>query len=152
MPAGVATGVDYARLVLGLAAVVAGAHLVVGAAEHLARMIGVSDWVIGITVVAAGTSLPELATALMAAHRGRMAMMAGTLIGSDLFNVLGVLGLAAFIHPLVVTPGVHKSLLLMAAMMILLLIFMRSGWRLTRAEGLILIACALLRWSIELAA
>ncbi len=102
-------------------------------------------------MVAAGTSLPELATAAVAVHRGRSSLMAGTLVGSDLFNILGVLGLAAFLQPLTIDPDAHVSLMLMAAMMAVLLLFMRSGWRLSRMEGACLILMACLRWSRDLA-
>ena len=137
---------DYFGLILGLAGVLGGAHLLVGSASDLARLMGISDWAIGVTIVAAGTSLPELATALVAAKRGRMGMLAGTLVGSDLFNLLGVLGLTAFLHPLAVSHGVDASLMLMPVMVTILIVLMRTGWRLTRAEGLVLIAIGLLRW------
>ncbi|MBW1683782.1 MAG: calcium/sodium antiporter [Deltaproteobacteria bacterium] len=137
---------DYFGLILGLAGVLGGAHLLVGSASDLARLMGISDWAIGVTIVAAGTSLPELATALVAAQRGRMGMLAGTLVGSDLFNLLGVLGLTAFLHPLAVSHGVDASLMLMPVMVTILIVLMRTGWRLTRAEGLVLIAIGLLRW------
>jgi cation:H+ antiporter len=140
------SGRDYFGLILGLGGVLGGAHLLVGSASDLARLMGISDWAIGVTIVAAGTSLPELATALIAAHRGRMGMLAGTLVGSDLFNLLGVLGLTAFLHPLAVNHEVGESLMLMAAMVTILIVLMRTGWRLTRAEGLVLIAIGLLRW------
>ena len=137
---------DYFGLILGLAGVLGGAHLLVGSASDLARLMGISDWAIGVTIVAAGTSLPELATALVAAQRGRMGMLAGTLVGSDLFNLLGVLGLTAFLHPLAISHGVDASLMLMPAMVTILIVLMRTGWWLTRAEGLVLIAIGLLRW------
>ena len=137
---------DYFGLILGLAGVLGGAHLLVGSASDLARLMGISDWAIGVTIVAAGTSLPELATALVAAQRGRMGMLAGTLVGSDLFNLLGVLGLTAFLHPLAISHGVDASLMLMPVMVTILIILMRTGWWLTRAEGLVLIAIGLLRW------
>ena len=144
------SGRDYFRLILGLGGVLGGAHLLVGSASDLARLMGISDWAIGLTIVAAGTSLPELATALVAAHRGRMGMLAGTLVGSDLFNLLGVLGLTALLHPLAVSHGTGASLMLMAAMVTVLIVLMRTGWWLTRAEGLVLIAIGLLRWSRDL--
>ena len=144
------SGRDYFRLILGLGGVLGGAHLLVGSASDLARLMGISDWAIGVTIVAAGTSLPELVTALVAAHRGRMGMLAGTLVGSDLFNLLGVLGLTALLHPLAVSHGVDASLMLMAAMVTVLIVLMRTGWWLTRAEGLVLIAIGLLRWSRDL--
>jgi len=140
------SGRDYFGLILGMGGVLGGAHLLVGSASNLARLMGISDWAIGVTIVAAGTSLPELATALVAARLGRMGMLAGTLVGSDLFNLLGVLGLTALFHPLAVSHQVDVSLMLMAATMAILIVLMRTGWRLTRAEGLVLIAIGLLRW------
>jgi len=141
---------DYGMLTLGLGLILGGAHLLVGSASDLARQMGISEWAIGVTIVAAGTSLPELATALVAAHRGRMSMLAGALVGSDVFNVLGVLGLTAFVHPLAVSHGANTSLLMMVGMVALLILLMRTGWRLTRANGLFLIAIGLLRWISDL--
>ena len=149
-PEDTGSGRDYFRLILGLGGVLGGAHLLVGSASDLAGLMGISEWAIGVTIVAAGTSLPELATAVVAAHRGRMGMLAGTLIGSDLFNVLGVLGVTAFIRPLAVSHGVGASLMLMVAMVTILIVLMRTGWWLTRAEGLALIAIGLLRWTRDL--
>jgi cation:H+ antiporter len=150
MSEGAVGGRDYAMLTLGLGLILGGAHLLVGSASDLARQMGISEWAIGVTIVAAGTSLPELATALVAAHRGRMSMLAGALVGSDVFNVLGVLGLTAFLHPLAVSHGANTSLLMMVGMVALLILLMRTGWRLTRANGLFLIAIGLLRWISDL--
>jgi len=111
---------------------------------------GVGEWAIGVTIVAVGTSLPELATALVAAHRGRMGMLAGALVGSDVFNVLGVLGVTAFLYPLAVSHGASTSLMMMAGMVAMLMLLMRTGWRLTRADGLFLIVIGLLRWAWDL--
>ena len=147
---GAVGGRDYGMLILGLGVIIGGAHLLVGSASDLARQIGISEWAIGVTIVAAGTSLPELATALVAAHRGRMSMLAGALVGSDVFNVLGVLGLTAFVQPLAVSHGANASLMMMVGMVAMLILLMRTGWRLTRAEGLFLIAIGLLRWSWDL--
>ena len=148
-PEDTGSGRDYFRLILGLGGVLGGAHLLVDSASDLAGLMGISEWAIGVTIVAAGTSLPELVTAVVAAHRRRMGMLAGMVIGSDLFNVLGVLGVAAFIRPLTVIHGVEASLMLMAAMVTILIVLMRTGWWLTRAEGLALIAIGLLRWLWE---
>ena len=68
-------------------------------ASSIARAFGISDWVIAVTIVAAGTSAPEFATSLTAAIKGRHNIAIGNLIGSDLFNLLGVLGLAGMINP-----------------------------------------------------
>ncbi len=148
---GVATPFDYIRLATGLAAILAGAHFLVDSASVLARMWGIEEWAIGITIVAGGTSLPELATALIAGKQGRTEMMAGMLIGSDIFNLLGVLGLAAFIHPLGINPTATRGVFMMVGMVGILLLFMRSGWRLSRTEGCLLIGLAFARWSRDLA-
>ena len=142
---------DVLLLLVGLASVIGGAHLLVNAASDLAAAMGLSEWAIGVTIVAGGTSLPELATSVAAARRGHTGLIAGTLIGSDLFNMLGVLGLAAFLHPLQVNPLATPSIAMMTCMVAFVLVFMRTGWRLTRLEGLALVALAVLRWSRDLA-
>jgi cation:H+ antiporter len=148
---GTPTVPDVLLLLVGLASVIGGAHLLVNAASSLATVMGLSEWAIGVTIVAGGTSLPELATSIAAARRGQTGLIAGTLIGSDLFNMLGVLGLAAFLHPLQVSPLATPSIVMMACMVAFVLVFMRTGWRLTRLEGLALVALAVVRWSRDLA-
>lgn len=148
IPTGLATRRDYVFLVIGLAAIVGGAYLLVETASDLARKVGISEWTIGITIVAGGTSLPELATAIVAGRHGRTAMMAGMLIGSDLFNLLGVLGLAAFLRPLQIAEAATTGVLMMAGMLVILILFMRSDWRLTRTEGVLLLVLAVLRWGV----
>ena len=101
--------------------------MLVGSASALAAGMGLSEWAIGITIVAGGTSLPELATSIAAARRGRTGLIAGTLIGSDLFNLLGVLGLAAFLHPLEVDPIATPGVAMMTMMVAFVLLFMRHG-------------------------
>ena len=94
-----ATIMSYVYFFIGLVMIVAGGHLMVTHASNLARFMGVSDWVIAVTIVAAGTSAPEFATSVTAAIKGRHGIAVGNLIGSDLFNLLGVLGLAGMINP-----------------------------------------------------
>lgn len=147
VPSGMATWRDGPLLFVGCAALVGGGDLLVESASALATAVGVSSWLIGVTVVAAGTSAPECATCIVAALRGRHTMAAGNLIGSDLFNILGILGLASFVAPLNVDPVARGSILLMVCMMSMLLVFIWSGWRLTRFEGLALIGFALMRWT-----
>lgn len=141
---------DYPLLVTGLGGVLVGAHLLVLSAIKVAAAVGISQWAIGVTIVAGGTSLPELAVSIAAASKGRPGIVAGNLIGSDLTNVLGVLGLAAFLHPLTIDAQSRESIVLMIAMVGVLVLFMRSGWRLSRAEGALLVTLALLRWSRDL--
>ena len=83
----------------GLVGVVVGANLLVTGAVSLARSFGVSDAVIGLTIVAVGTSLPELATSVVAAYRKRADVALGNIIGSNIFNILGILGITALVHP-----------------------------------------------------
>ncbi|MBW2107339.1 MAG: calcium/sodium antiporter [Deltaproteobacteria bacterium] len=144
-----ATWKDIPVLLVGIAAVVGGGHLLVWSATGLARNLGLSEWVIGVTIVAAGTSAPEFATSLMAAVKGRYAMSIGNLIGSDLYNLLGVLGLAGMLGPLHIDAAGLQSLYLLVVMVALVIIFMRTGFRVTRTEGLILIAIGVIRWIFD---
>ncbi len=99
-PAGAAAAVRSIALVLaGLALLVAGSRAFVSAASDIARALGVSELVVGLTIVAAGTSLPEVATSILAAVRGERDIAAGNVIGSNLFNILGVLGLSSALAP-----------------------------------------------------
>lgn len=132
--------------VVGLGLVVGGAHFLVESSVKLARIIGISDWVISVTIVAFGTSAPELATSLTASYKGHHGLSAGNLIGSDIFNIFGVLGLTAIMNDLTVASGAHSNLLVLIGMVALVIIFMRTNWKLTRVEGLILIVIGLLRW------
>jgi len=90
---------NTARLLLGLGMLVLGSHWLVNAAVELATTLGVSQLVIGLTVVAVGTSLPELATSVIAAARGQRDIAVGNVVGSNLFNLLCVLGISGFVAP-----------------------------------------------------
>jgi len=149
MPEGTATWKDYPLLAMGIAAVVGGGHLLVYSASNIARFAGVSEWVIAVTIVAAGTSAPEFATSLMAAAKGRIGMSLGNLIGSDLFNLLGVLGLAGIIRPMGVDAASRSSVLMLVGMCTLVVLFMRSGWKLRKWEGATLIIIGLIRWGMD---
>ena len=151
VPAEAATWKDGPALLLGIAAVLGGSYLLVQNAVLVARTAGISEWVIGVTVVAGGTSIPELATSIAAGRRGRLALLAGNLIGSDVVNVLGVLGLAAMLNTLNLAHAARIGVGTMFGAMCLLFIMMRTGWRLTRAEGALLVAIALARWGLDLA-
>ena len=119
------------------------------AASDLARLIGISEWVIGVTIVAVGTSAPEIATSLVALLRGQSGMSAGNLVGSDLFNLLGVLGLAGLLVPLTVNPAAQGSIFLLGGMVIVVVVMMRTGWRMSRWEGGLLITINLARWAMD---
>ena len=142
---------DVPLFALGIAMVVIGGDFLVDSATAVARMLGMSDWVIGVTIVAAGTSAPEMATSLVGVLRGHSDISIGNLIGSDLFNLLGVLGLAGVIQsqPMVIDSAGLSSLMLLSGMVIFVVILMRVGWKLNRWEGVMLILINLLRWIFD---
>ena len=137
---------DVAFLIIGVALIIGSAHFLVTAASEIAREFGISEWMIGITIVAAGTSVPELATSLLALFKGKYGLSIGNLIGSDLFNMLGVLGTASIIRSLTISQSDYYSLIILALYLVFLLIFMRVGWRINKIEGMIILLIALFRW------
>ncbi|MFC1639336.1 calcium/sodium antiporter [Gemmatimonadota bacterium] len=143
---------DGALLLVGLVCIIGGSHFLVASATVISRSFGVSEWVVGVTIVAAGTSAPELATSLSGVIKGRYAISAGNLVGSDIFNLLGVLGLAGMVHPVGVDAVARVSLVALCGMVFLVLFFMRTGWRVSRLEGLALVAIAVLRWGFDFSA
>lgn len=131
---------DVAAVGLGLVGLVVGADWFLSGAVGLAEAAGVPNAVIGLTVVALGTSLPELATSVVAAVRGESEIAVGNVVGSNLFNVLGILGVAALVRP-IVAPGLQTvDLVVMAAFALVLLPMMWSGRRLVRVEAALLAA------------
>ena len=116
----------------GLVILVAGSQFLVGSATDIATEIGVSDLVIGLTVVAVGTSLPELATSFLASYRGQRDIAVGNVVGSNLFNLMCVLGLTGLVAPDPV-PVADSST-------VVLLPIVWKGFRIQRWEGLVLAA------------
>lgn len=149
LPEGEFQWLDIVRLLGGLALVVGGGHYLVESASSLARAFGVSEWVIGVTIVAAGTSAPELVTSLIAVLRGHHGISAGNLIGSDIFNLLGVLGVSALLNPMSIDPSAYSSMYLLSGMVILVVILMRTGWKLSRWEGALLLGINIVRWWLD---
>jgi cation:H+ antiporter len=133
-------------LLAGFVAITGGGHLMVSAATSIAESLGVSSWVIGVTVVAAGTSLPELVTCLAASVKGKNEMLLGNLIGSDFFNFAGVLGVTCLLKPLPVSPEAESGLIVLVGMVGLVLVLLRTGWRISRLEGALLVGVNLVRW------
>ena len=127
-------------VVAGGVALSAGAELLVRGAVDLARVAEVPDRIIGVTVVAAGTSLPELFTSAVAAWRGRDDVAVANVLGSNIFNALGILGVTALIHPLQVDPAIVASDdLWMLGLSLLLLPILYSHLRVSRVEGGLLV-------------
>ncbi|WP_339427158.1 MULTISPECIES: calcium/sodium antiporter [unclassified Pseudomonas] len=130
------------QMLSGLLILVLAGHLLLGAAVDVAGDLGLSERVIGLTLIGVGTSLPCLATSLIAALRGQREIAVGNVIGSNLFNLLGVLGLTAVLapSPLSVSPNaLNFDLPVMLAVVVLCLPMFYTGYRLTRAEGLVLL-------------
>jgi len=146
-----ATIMSYAFFFIGLILIVLGGHLMVTHASNIARFYGISDWVIAVTIVAAGTSAPEFATSIAAAIKGRHGIAIGNLIGSDLFNLLGVLGLAGIINPSIITQDIFDSVFILVLMVGLTLLLIRTKWKISRAEGALLVSINLIRWYFDFA-
>lgn len=140
---------EFVRLLLGLASIGMASHILILSATAVARDMGISEWVIAVTVVAAGTSLPELATTLAGFVRGHLSVGVGNVLGSDIFNLLGVLGVAGLMENMEIRAAAQGSLIALAAMTVLTLVFLRSGWELTRKEGVVLILVAAFRWGLD---
>jgi cation:H+ antiporter len=133
--------------VAGLAMLVAGAHWLVKGAVQIARSLGISELVIGLTIVSVGTSLPEVATSVVAAVRGERDIAVGNVVGSNLFNLLSVLGLSAAISPqgINVPPAALRlDIPVMIAASALCLPIFFTGYRITRSEGALFLACYVL--------
>lgn len=132
---------EVKRLAAGLVFLIIGANLTVDGATAVARTLGISDFVIGLTLVAFGTSLPEFAASLVAAARRQTDIAVGNVVGSNIANVLGILGITAIVQPIVVSPNslqVQIPVLLGFSLLLLLLCF---DTIIRRWEAAVLLAC-----------
>ena len=128
-------------VIVSFLAMVFGANLLVEGASNIARLLGVTDRIIGLTIVAVGTSLPELFSSVMAAVKGKTDMAIGNIIGSGTFNILSVIGISAIITPITGTNiGFAFDYGLMVILGVLLWVFLRSKYVLERWEGFVLTA------------
>jgi cation:H+ antiporter len=139
-----------AALLVGLGVVVGGAHLLVESAVALARGVGLSEWVIGETVVAVGTSTPEIVASAAAARQGAGDIAAGNLVGSNVFNALLILGVASVVAPLEVASTAVGTTTWLLGLSALTALFLWTRGRLGRLEGVALVAINLTRWALEL--
>ncbi len=132
-------------LIVGLLLLMASSRMLVWGAVEIAHTLGVSDLIIGLTIVAAGTSLPELASSILAARKGEHDIALGNVIGSNLFNTLAVVGIAGSIHPLTVGPEVFQRDMLVMGLLTLSLFVICRGFkgpgRINRVEGALLLVC-----------
>lgn len=135
-------------VLLGSVGLLAGGRGIVFGAVEMAEILGISQMVIGLSVVAVGTSLPELATTLVAAYRDEADLAVGNIVGSNIFNLTFVLGGTALVSPLAIPAHVlHTEYLAMAALSLLLLPVLASRLRVGRAEGLLLLLSYTAVWS-----
>ena len=138
-----------AAIVGGLVFVIVGGHLLVVSASDIARLFGVPAWAIGATVVAAGTSTPELAVSLVALRRGRVGVSLGNVIGSNVLNLLGALGIAALLRPLTVDPAAVAETGWLLALSSVVLLLLWTGRSLSRSEGGLLVLSEAIRWASQ---
>ncbi len=127
-------------VILGLACLIFGSNLFVNAATEVATQLGVSQAIIGLTIVAGGTSLPELATSVVAARKGRSAIAMGNVIGSNVMNILMIIGITGIISPMKVEGITIIDLLVLLASVVLLWLFSYTKYRVERWEGIVLLA------------
>lgn len=125
--------------ILGLAGVIIGGQMVVKSATFIAKAAGMSDTLIGLTVVAFGTSLPELVTSVIAARKGENEIAMGNVIGSNIFNILFILGVSAAIRPLNVDPACIYDTIILIFLSALVWLMARPKFQLGRASGIIMI-------------
>ena len=150
---------DYSRLwinlmwiVVGLACLIGGSNLFVDAATYVAHRFGIRQSIVGLTIVAGGTSLPELATSVVAAYKGRSALAIGNVIGSNVFNILLILGITAVVHPMRIMGITIVDLMTMLISIGLMWIFAITKYYVSRREGwlLILMFAAYMGWLLYL--
>ncbi len=126
-------------MVVGLAALIGGSNLFVGGATEVARALNVSDAVIGLTIVAGGTSLPELATSVVAAKKGNSGIAIGNVLGSNVLNILFILGLTGMISPMHIEGITNVDLYMMLVSNIMIWFFSFTKYTIERWEGAVLV-------------
>lgn len=130
---------DIIFIILGLGTLVVGSMLFLKGAVALGRLVGISEAVIGLTIVAAGTSLPELATSVVAAFKKHSDIAIGNIVGSNIFNILAIMGLTGIICPLDCPQISTMDIIYMIGTAVLLLPFMKTGRIISRKEGVFLL-------------
>ena len=126
-------------LLTGLTMLVVGSNIFVDAASNVAYALGISEGVVGLTVVAGGTSLPELATSVVAARKGQSAIAIGNVIGSNVFNILLILGLTATISPMQIEGITTIDMAVMLTSVVLVWLFSYTRFTVERWEGAVLV-------------
>ncbi|MCM3757075.1 calcium/sodium antiporter [Sporosarcina aquimarina] len=140
VPENISWGKNILITILGLAAIIFGGDLVVDNGTKIAYSLGMSETLVGLTIIAIGTSLPELVTSITAALKKESEIALGNIVGSNIFNILFVLGASSIISPLAVNDKVLIDVVFMIVLTVVLLIFSRTGFKIGKREGLVLVA------------
>ena len=127
-------------ILIGILGIVAGGQFVVNGATGIAQALGVSEKVIALTIVAIGTSLPELVTSVIAARKGETDIAVGNVIGSNIFNILFIVGLTSTIRPLSLDFSTFIDLIVMFITSVLVFLMLRHNNRITRRKGICMLA------------
>ena len=128
-------------VILGIAMLIIGANWIVKGSTGIALELGISEWFIGVSIVALGTSLPELTSSLIAAKRGHGEMAIGNVFGSNIFNILMVIGTSSLIKPLSIREEIYTDLIYATTLTSLMILLIRMGYVINKRDGLILSAC-----------
>ncbi|MCF3943163.1 calcium/sodium antiporter [Oceanobacillus alkalisoli] len=140
VPEDIRWGKNILITILGLAAIIFGGDLVVDNGTEIAYSLGMSETLVGLTIIAIGTSLPELVTSISAALKKESEIALGNIVGSNIFNILFVLGASATISPLATNDKMFIDVILMIVLTIILLVFSRTSFRIGKREGFVLVA------------
>lgn len=129
----------FLLILIGIALIIAGGEAVVYSAKEIARSFGMTETLIGLTIVALGTSLPELVTSVVAARKGEVEMAVGNVIGSNIFNLMLILGVSASIHPVAVNAASVWDMMILIGISIVTWVMCLSSHKLKRSEGIVLV-------------
>lgn len=128
-------------ILAGILLIIAGGKAVVYSAQNIARFFGMTETLIGLTVVAIGTSLPELVTSIVAAKKGETSLAVGNVVGSNIFNLLFILGVSTSIHPVMVNAASVYDMMILLFVSAMTLFFSVTGHSIKRLEGIIMLLC-----------
>lgn len=138
IPSNIKWGKNSVLALAGLVAIIFGGDLVVDNGTAIAYDLGMSNTLVGLTIIAIGTSLPELVTSISAALKKESGIALGNVVGSNIFNILFVLGASAFISPLPVNGKIFIDVMIMIALSLLLFLFSRTNYKIGKTEGFVL--------------
>ncbi len=126
-------------ILIGIGLIVGGGQAVVYSAKEIARFLGMSETLIGLTIVAVGTSLPELVTSIVAARKGETGLAVGNVVGSNIFNLLFILGISSCISPISVNLASFLDMVILVVVSCITLIFSITKTSIDRKEGLVMV-------------